>query len=67
MNQQELKKQIDAASATIADEMPKATPDDKKFAGFALMGIALVGELLLDIKRIADAVEANAFIEEPRP
>lgn len=61
MNQQELKAQIDKVCETLTAELPKASPEDARFGALALIGVALLGEMLLDIKRIADAAERRAL------
>lgn len=58
MDQSELRAKLDEVLALVAKEMPVAkTPEEVKFASFLLIGLSLGGELLLDIKRIADGAE----------
>lgn len=56
MNQQELRAKIDTSIALVANELPTATA---KVAGFVIAGLTLFGELLIDIKRIADNSEQH--------
>jgi len=66
MNYPELEKMIADAIETIKAELPAAkTPEEAKVAGFAMMGLSLVGELLLDIKRIADNGEKHVHYHVP--
>lgn len=71
MNVAELQSLIDTAVVAIGEAMqkPEADEADKKIADLALMGIAVFGELLLDIKRIADATEraVSQFDDGPGP
>lgn len=61
MNQQELKATIISITNGI-EETIKAdakSPNDKMLGALLLTGISAVGELLLDIKRVADAAEST--------
>jgi hypothetical protein len=64
MNQKELKGKLDKLAESIMAEVPKAKPGEAKFAEALLVGIAVFGELLIDIKRIADAVEQEVALTE---
>lgn len=57
MDQHELKASINAIVKGIEDstKVDAQSPADKVFGALLLSGIAIVGELLLDVKRIADA------------
>lgn len=60
-------KQLKAGVADVLDQAAEMLaagkkPDDQKIARMALFGITLVGELFLDIKRIADASEREPDI-----
>jgi hypothetical protein len=58
VNQQQFKNQITAAKELITNQIPKAeTPQDAQLAALLVFGLEIVGELFLDIKRIADAAE----------
>lgn len=69
MNQQQFKNQITAAKELIANQIPKAeTQADAQLASLMVLGLEIVGELFLDIKRIADAAEkavAPVIVAEP--
>lgn len=60
MNQSELRAQLDEGFALIKAELPANKPAEAKVAAFVMLGLCLFGELLIDIKRIADAAEINA-------
>lgn len=57
MEVSEMKAKIAVAKAKIAAELPTATADEKKTAEFVGLALDLVGEVFLDLKRIADAAE----------
>lgn len=61
MDQRELKDMLAKLTEMVEASLPKATTDGEiKVAAFTLLGITIVGELLLDMKRIADAAERLA-------
>jgi hypothetical protein len=49
---------IAVAKAKIAAELPTAGVEEKKVAEFITIGLDLLGEVFVDLKRIADAAEA---------
>lgn len=57
MDQRELKAAIDTVVRGVEAEtrIDAQSPADKVFGALLSVGIAIVGELLLDVKRIADA------------
>lgn len=58
MNANELREKINAATRMIADTIPKAeTEADAQMATLMGIGIEILGEFLMDVKRIADAAE----------
>jgi len=64
MDQRELKATIDKLATMIEADLPKATREEEiKFAAFALLGLSILGELLVDIKRIADAADLSILTE----
>ena len=56
MDQKELRAAIGNLTASISAEVPKNLAEEK-FAEALLVGLSVFGELLIDIKRIADAAE----------
>lgn len=59
MQASEYRKAIDRAAAMIVAATPKAeTPAEAQMAELVGIGIVVLGELLMDIKRIADAAES---------
>ncbi len=63
MDQRELRLKIDRVMDQIRAELPTAGPDDVKTAKLIMAGIEVFGELLIDIKRIADAAEIEIHPE----
>lgn len=58
MTEHEMQSRIGALVHVLKSERVNAkTKNDEKFIELGIIGIELVGELLLDIKRIADALE----------
>jgi hypothetical protein len=49
---------IAVAKAKIAAELPMSGVEEKKVAEFITIGLDLLGEVFVDLKRIADAAEA---------
>ncbi len=59
MTREQLDKAIGEIMSVIGEDKP-ASATEAKFQGVALIALALVGEMLGDIKRIADAQESLA-------
>jgi hypothetical protein len=62
MDQQELKSKIDQLAGMIskaAATAPALTKAEKQMAEALALGLEVVGELFVDFKRIADAMEAQ--------
>jgi len=58
MNEQEMRAKIATIVNRLTAERDKAqTKVDEQFAEAIIAGVQLLGELFIDIKRIADAVE----------
>lgn len=58
MNQQEMRETIAQMRDFVQNETPKDL-DEIKLHMMLMAGLALVGELLVDVKRIADAAESS--------
>jgi hypothetical protein len=54
----EMQAKIAVAKAKIAAELPTADAEERKNAEFVMIGLDLLGEFFVDLKRIADAAEA---------
>lgn len=61
----ELKSSIQTIADTI-EGLPASDPHEKMMQGIGLIAIGLIGEFLLDVKRIADATERLAATTEER-
>lgn len=60
MTQSELQQRINVIKAAIREDMAKApNRTEERVAELFLSGCDLLGDLLLDIKRIADAAERS--------
>jgi hypothetical protein len=59
MNIEQLKAAIGGIRSIVETEM-KISPDDKRFGEVLLAGVDVISEVILDIKRIADAAEKGA-------
>lgn len=64
MNHEEMRRKIMEALDEGQKVIPAMTPEDKKIAGLVVFGLSLVGELLLDIKRIADGCTYGLDVKE---
>lgn len=60
MTNEELAANIKSLKAMLQDQLSTSNPEQAKVAAFSLLGLNIVGELLLDIKRIANAAERMA-------
>ena len=61
MDSQEMKGLIDKLLMSLGGDLANAKKEEqKRLIEMGIVGLSLFGELLLDIKRIADAVEAVA-------
>jgi len=65
MQVSEMQAKIAVAKAKIAAEMKMTSAEDAKAAEFMLLGLDLVGEVFIDLKRCADALERSASTIPP--
>lgn len=67
MDASEFREKIDKTSTMIVAAIPKAdNPADALMAELLALGIELVGEFLIDVKRLADAAELANRIQAQR-
>lgn len=57
MTREALEASLNSLKQSIKEHLPETTAEEAKMAVLILLGIDVIGGLLLDIKRIADASE----------
>lgn len=64
MNANEFRNKIDEMTSLIAATIPKAENEaDKQMVVAMALGLQIVGEFLLDMKRLADAAAERAHLD----